>query len=405
MRKNILLEEAQDLLLNHAVEMETEQICLSEALGRILSKDLTAAEAIPPFDRSPYDGYAFRGEDTEHATKEKPVMLEIIEEVPAGYAPQKKVSPGKAVKILTGAPIPEGADAVIKFELTEVKGESVFIFNPMKKGENIIHAGEDVLPGSVIECQGTMVSAPAMGMMAALGINRVPVYRRPRVAIVSTGDELLEVTKPLIPGKIRNSNSFTLLGYIKSIGAEPVLIGIAKDKAEEVASLIEKGLEKADMVITTGGVSVGDYDVVGKSIDLIGAETLYWKIDIKPGSPTLAAVKDGKVILGLSGNPGAAMVVFQLLAFPYIKKMAGRADYLTPKLEVTMKKDFHKSSPKRRFLRGRLVYESGVTYMDLKGDQENGILSSLIGSNLLAEIPAGSGPVKSGEKLRAYLIG
>lgn len=294
---------------------------------------------------------------------------------------------------------------MIKYELTEVKGDAVFIFHHLQAGENIVHAGEDILPDTVIGYKGTVISPPAMGMMAALGINDIPVYKRPRIAIVSTGDELLKVTKQLTPGKIRNSNSFTLLGYIKSIGAEPVVIGIAKDKAEDIASLIKKGLEKAEMVITTGGVSVGDYDVVGNSVDLIGAKTLYWKIDIKPGSPTLAAVKDGKVILGLSGNPAAAMVVFQLLGFPYIKKMAGRADYLNPKLEVTLKKDFHKSSPKRRFLRGRLVYDSGITYMDLKGDQENGILSSLNGSNLLAEIPAGSGSIKSGEKLMAYLIG
>lgn len=404
MKKNISLEEAQFSLLEKCPQMGEEYVNLTDALGRILSMDVKAQESIPPFDRSPYDGYAFRAEDTEKATGENPVIFEVIEEVPAGYAPKYKVSQGQAVKILTGAPIPEGANAVIKYEATESKGNLVSIFHSIKTGENVIYAGEDVKSGETIAYKGTVITPPIMGLLAAIGINNIPVYQRPKIAIVSTGDELLDAIEPLTPGKIRNSNSYTLHGYIESIGAKPLIIGIAKDKAEEVASFIKEGLEKADMVITTGGVSVGDYDVVGRSVDLIGAETLYWKIDIKPGSPTLVAVKDGKLILGLSGNPAAAMIVFQLLCFPYIKKMAGWVDYQSPKLEVVLKKDFRKSSPTRRYLRGKLIYEEGIPVLDNTGEQANGILSSLIGSNLLAEVPAGSGPLKSGTKLTAFII-
>jgi len=404
MRKNISLEEAHGILLNYCPQIEEEKINLVDSLGRVLKRELRAEEFIPPFDRSPYDGYALRAEDTESAARDNPAILEVIEEVPAGHMPKYKVSQGKAVKILTGAPIPEGADTVIRYEETDLKGNLVSIFHPMKAGKNVIPKGEDVAAGDIIAYQGTVITPPVMGLMASLGMKEISVFQRPRIAIVSTGDELLDVSEPLIPGKIRNSNSYTLYGYIKSIGAEPEIIGIAKDKAEDVAALIKEGLKKAHMVITTGGVSVGDYDVVGKSLDLIEAETLYWKIDIKPGSPTLAAVKDGKIILGLSGNPAAAMIIFQLLGFPYIKKLAGRADYLNPRLEVVMRKDFRKASPKRRFLRGKLVYEAGMTCFDNTGDQDNGILNSLIGSNILAEVPAGSGPVKSGEKLTAYLI-
>jgi len=179
---------------------------------------------------------------------------------------------------------------------------------------------------------------------------------------------------------------------------------MVKDRKEQVAAKIEQGLAKADMVITTGGVSVGDYDVVKEALELLGAEILYWKIDIKPGSATLAAHKDGKLIIGLSGNPAAAMVIFQLLVLPVIKKMAGRATYANEKIEVILKKDFRKESPRRRFLRGMLVLENGFTYMQTIGGQGNGVLSSMVGCNLLAEIPAGSGPVKSGEKLTAYLV-
>lgn len=404
MKKNIPLEEAQGLLLDNCLQIEEEHVSLIDALGRVLSAVVIARENIPPFDRSPYDGYAFRSEDTKKATKETPVLLEVIEEVPAGYAAKNKVVSGTAIKILTGAPIPEGADAVTMYEATDLRGNLVAIYTPAKYGENVIRCGEDVREGAVIAPQGTPITPPLLGLLAAQGVTVIPVYKRPRIAVINTGDELLDVSEPLVPGKIRNSNSYALMGYIQLIGAEPVMIGTAKDQKEAVASLIEMGLEQADMVITTGGVSVGDYDVVRSSVELIGAEILYWRIDMKPGSPTLAAVKDGKVILGLSGNPAAAMIVFQILGFPYIRKMAGKKDYLHQKLEVVLQKAFPKSSPKRRFLRGRLAYDGGVTVMDNTGGQDNGVLSSLIGSDLLVEIPAGSGPVQSGQKLTAYLI-
>jgi len=241
-------------------------------------------------------------------------------------------------------------------------------------------------------------------LLAALGLTEIVVFKRPRIAIISTGNELLDVSEPLLPGKIRNSNSYTLQGYLQTCGLEPVVIGIARDKKEEVAAKVEEGLAKADMVITTGGVSVGDYDVVKDALEMLGAEILYWQIDIKPGSATLAAQKDGKLIIGLSGNPAAAMVVLQLLVLPIIKKMAGRSAYANKKIEVILKEDFRKASPRRRFLRGTLVFENGLTYMRTTGGQGNAVLSSLIGCNLLAEIPAGSGPIQRGEKLTAYLV-
>lgn len=404
MKNNIALEEAQELLLVRATLVGKKNLSLSDCLTRILSEDIIARENIPPFARSPYDGYALKAEDTLQARKNSPVRLEIIEEVAAGYAPTKEIGSGKATKILTGAPIPKGADCVVKFEETKFSDNQVSIFSPLKAGENIVPAGEDVTEGETVAAKGTVITPPIMGLMASLGISVVSVFKRPRVAIISTGDELVDIYEPLTPGKIRNSNCYTLIGYIRSIGAEALVIGAARDKKEEVAALIEEGLERADMVITTGGVSVGDYDVVKEAVNQIGAEILYWKIEIKPGSPTLAAVKNGKVIMGLSGNPAAAMVIFQLLGIPFIKKMAGRKEYLFEKVDVVLKKDFKKPSPRRRFLRGRLVLEDGQTLMESTGDQGNGVLRSMIGCNALAEIPEGSGPVKAGEKLKAYLI-
>lgn len=404
MRANISLEEAQSLLFDHCPLMQRKNLGLRDTLGRVLGKDVKAGESIPPFARSAYDGYAFRAEDSNNATGANPITLEVLEEVPAGHVAKNKVVAGKAIKILTGAPIPAGANAVIKYEETELRDNLVAIFHPLQAGDNVIPAGEDVAQGEIIAAAGTVITPPLLGLMAALGIIVVPVYKLPRIALVSTGDELLDIHEPLLPGKIRNSNCYTLQAYLRSVGAKPVVIGTARDKAPEVASLLEQGLQTADMVITTGGVSVGDYDVVRKAVELIGAETLYWKIDIKPGSPTLAAVKDGKVILGLSGNPAAAMVIFQLLAIPYIKKMAGRVNYLNQQLEVVLRNGFRKASPIRRFLRGRLVFQDGLTCIDTTGKQANGVLRSLIGCDVLAEIPGGSGPVPAGEKLQAYLL-
>lgn len=404
MENNITLEEAQGLVFNHCSLMGSERVNLKESFGRVLFEDLIAQENIPPFDRSPYDGYAFRAQDTENASPEDPVTLSVIDEVPAGYICACKVESGTAVKILTGAPIPEGADAVIKFEETVILENRVTITAPYKSGENIVPAGEDVKRGTLIASKGTAITSPIMGLIAAIGLEDITVYKIPKIAIISTGDELVDISEKLIPGKIRNTNCYTLFGFIQSIGAIPLIIGTAKDQKEAIAALIEQGLEKADMILTTGGVSVGDYDMVSRAMEFIGANVLYKKIEIKPGSATVAAVKERKIILGLSGNPSAALTNFHLVAVPFIKKMAGRTNYLNEKIEVTLKRDFKKESPRRRFLRGRLVFEEGMSMMESTGGQGNGVLSSMIGCNILTEVPEGSGPIKSGEKLAAYLI-
>ncbi|RJE48857.1 MULTISPECIES: gephyrin-like molybdotransferase Glp [unclassified Dehalobacter] len=404
MQKNISLEEAQNLIFDYCPLAEKENSHLADTLVRVLAEDIVARENIPPFPRSPYDGFVFKAEDTVGASEANPVTFEVIEEVPAGYTAQNAVSKGQAIKILTGAPIPEGADAVVKFEEVEVQGSKISVSKAFKHGEDIVPEGEDIAVGDLIAAEGTVVTAPLMGLMASLGIAEVPVYKRPKIAIISTGDELRDVTEPLAPGKIRNSNSYTLQGYLRLLGVEPVVMGICKDKKEEVAALVEKAWKQADLVLTTGGVSVGDYDVIRHAADYLGAEILFWKIEIKPGSPCLAAVKDGKMLIGLSGNPAAAMVTFQLMAVPYIKKMAGRKDYYYRKIEVILKKDFRKPSPRRRFLRGRMLYENGMVIMESTGEQGNGVLRSMLGCDILAEIPEKSGPVKAGEKLIAYII-
>lgn len=404
MKINVSSEEALQLLIANCTSVGTEKAELTATLGRVLAEDIYAGENIPQFDRSPLDGYAFRAQDTVCASRENPTILEVIEKVQAGYKPNKTVTAGKTIKVMTGAPIPEGADAVIKYEQTEENGQTVSIFEKFRSGQNIVHAGEDVLQGQIIARRGSFINPPLIGLLAALGISEATVFRKPKIAIISTGDELQDLGEELAEGKIRNSNTYSLAAYIDELGAEPIIIGTAADKTDEIVPLISRGLEQADMLITTGGVSVGDYDVVQEAVLLAGAEVLFWKIDMKPGSPTLAASKEGKLILSLSGNPAAGMVVFQLLGSPYIKKLAGRAVYSWQQIDVLLKEAYRKSSPRKRYVRGRLVFDDGMAFMELTGGQGNDVLSSMVLCNLLVEIPAGSGPVKAGERLKALYL-
>ncbi len=404
MQKNITLEEAQSQLLELVKTMGDEKVGIDDALSRVLFTDIRALENIPPFARSAFDGYAFRAKDIQSATENKPVELKVLEEIPAGYAPSKKVIPGTAIKVMTGAPIPEGADAVSKYELIERDGEIIKIDFSCNSGANIIPPGEDIKAGQKIIAGGTQITPPIIGILASLGIEKIPVYKEPTIAIISTGDELIEINEPLRPAKIRNSNRYSLQAYIKDLGGQPIAVGTAKDRPEEVQAYIEKALARADMVITTGGASVGDYDVLEDALGLMGADILFHGIDIKPGSPTLAAKMGDKLILCLSGNPASAMVVFQLLGTPLIKKMTGALNYLPDEIEGVLMDNFQKKSPKRRLLRGALFIDKGQISIKLTGIQKNTALSSMIGCNIIADVPAGSEALKKGQVLKAYLV-
>lgn len=404
MRRNISLEEAQSLLLEHCPRTPKTYIDLCDALDRILFEDIIAQENIPPFNRSRYDGYAFRAQDTQNATSDTPATFKVVAEIPAGHFSPYRLKTGEAVKILTGAQIPEGADAVIPKEEVTINENLISIFRSYHSGDNIVPAGADITQGEIIAPQGTVITPPLMGLLAALGISKVPVFQRPKIAIICVGDELLDISRPPTPGKIRNSNCITLQGYVKSIGAVPIVIGTAQDRAEEVAPLIEQALIEADMILTSGGTMDGDYDVIEDAIKLVGAEILYWRIENKPGS-ALTAIKNGKVIMCLSGSPNAAMLNFLLLGIPYIKKMAGRFNYLNPQIQVQLKENYLKTSTRKGFIKGTLCYENGMTYLEATECQDKALIRSLIGCDTLAEVPQNSGPLPSGTKLNAFLIG
>ena len=274
MDRTIDFDTARDMLLGYVSPVTTEHVPLLESAGRILADDLCALENVPPFDRSPYDGYALCAADTACASEEHPVTLRILEEVPAGAVPTRPVASMTATKILTGAPIPEGADTVIPYELTKFTEETVTIFAPQKSGSNIVRTGEDICRGQLLAGSGTVIDTGLMGTLASQGVTNPRVFCRPLVGIISTGNEVVEVGEPLASGKIRNSNRYTLAAALAAIGCEPFYLGIAGDSPEEIADRITEGLKQCDALLLTGGVSVGDYDFTPVAMEKAGVKVL-----------------------------------------------------------------------------------------------------------------------------------
>ena len=395
---------ARGILLDAAAAVGAEQTPLSKSGGRVLARDLTAAEPVPPFDRSPYDGYALRASDTVHASKKTPVTLRVLEEIPAGRVPAAAVKEGTAAKVLTGAPIPEGADAVIKYERTVFTDETVTVFCPLAQGENIVRAGEDVRRGDVLAHSGNVIDPGTAGALAAQGVTAPLVYRVPKVGILSTGSELVDAGEVPRPGKIRNSNRHMLEAALTSMGCEPVWLGTAEDSAEKICALIQRGLSECDAVISTGGVSAGDYDLTPDAMEKAGVELLFRGVDMKPGMACACGVRNGKIVCGLSGNPASSMTSFYVVAVPALKKMMGYRSPLPREIQVKLSQDFDKESHSTRFLRGRLELKDGMAWMTLSKNQGKVVLSSMIGCDMMALIPAGSGPISAGTVLRGFFL-
>ena len=393
-------DEARDILLDAVSPTETEQIGLSDSCGRILAEDVTAADNVPPFDRSPYDGYALRSEDTGSC----PVTLRILEEIPAGGVSHIPLTAGTAVKILTGAPIPPGADAVVKFEDTAFTPETVTILAPVRAGDSIVRAGEDVRQGQLLAAVGTVIDPALMGTLAAQGIDMPLVYRRPVIGIVSTGSELLEPGQPLLPGKIRNTNRYSLAAAVENAGCTPLYLGTAGDDTEEIARLLGDGLARCDAVIATGGASVGDYDLTPAAMELAGAELLFRHVRLKPGGACAYGKAGKKLVCVLSGNPSSSMTNFYLLTLPVLKKLTGQAAYLPEYFPVRLAGDFDRKSPLTRALRGQLDLSDGTARLVLTGDQGNTVLSSLIGCDIMALVAAGSGKLPAGTVLKGFRL-
>ncbi|MEM1589022.1 MAG: molybdopterin-binding protein [Candidatus Bathyarchaeia archaeon] len=326
-KKLLTLEEAKQEIRKHfeAKPLGVDEIPLLEAFNRVLAEDVIAEIDIPPFNRSMVDGYAVKAEDTFRADENKPVKLKICGTVNVGEQPKITVERGKAAEIMTGAPIPQGADAVVMAENTVRKDGEVYVYTAVAKDENVMKAGADIKKGETVMEKGRVLGAKEIGALAAVGLARVRVYKVPQVAILSTGAEITEPGKPLEPGKIYDINAYSLSAAVLECGGKPVFLGVFPDDATAIEKALKQALAAADAVITSGGVSVGPKDVVPKTLSLLGKPgVIVCGIATKPGKPTTVAVVDGKPIFALPGHPTSALLIFHLLVRPLIMQMAGR---------------------------------------------------------------------------------
>ena len=409
--EGISVEQAMEQILQYTpVINETEEVELNKAGGRILVQDMVAEFNNPPFDRSPVDGYACKAEDLAGASSEHPVKLKVMEEIDAGQYSERVVESGQAVRIMTGAAIPKGCDCCIFQEDTDYGEETVEIYREVKQWDNYCFAGEDFKKGTTLLKKGTHIGYVEAAVLAGMGATKVPVYRRPKVVLLTTGDEVVEPGNPLPAGKIYNSNMTMLSARMMELGIEPFYMEAVKDNPQVMAEKIKEIAEQADMIITTGGVSVGKKDIMHESVRLIDAERIFWRVNMKPGMPTLFSVYEnasgGKVpVISLSGNPFGVAVTIELLIRPALEKMMQNPAIGLKEVTGVMADDFVKGIKGRRFIRA--YWENGRFHLP-NGLHSNGVLSSMAGCNCLIDTKTmedkESKSLKTGDKVSAVWL-
>jgi molybdopterin molybdotransferase len=414
----ISVEEALEKVLSYVDVLEPETKPILDCLGQVLAEDIYSTIDIPPLDNSAMDGYALRAEDTRGASEASPRYLVVIGEVAAGSLPTTKLKPGTAIRIMTGAPLPDGADTVVRFEDTdEVKRKSsggdlsqIGILCQVKKGLNVRCRGEDIAKGDLILRKGTVLRPQEIGVLASLGRPKALVIRRPVVAILATGDELIAVDQTLAPGKIYDSNTYTIAAGVSRYGGVPKILGIGRDSVQALTEKIEEGLD-ADMLITSGGVSRGDYDIV-KDVLAEHGQIGFWTVCMKPGKPLAFGVikkmrggKEKKVPhLGLPGNPVSSMVTFEQFARPAILKMMGKQSLAKPTIRAIIDDDVENSDGRRLFVRVAITKRGGQYHASITGPQGSGILTSMAKADGLAVIPESSKGVKAGDMVEVQML-
>jgi molybdopterin molybdotransferase len=399
----IPLEEARARILATVEALPPADVPLGEALGLVTTTPLTAAEPVPPFANTAMDGYAVRAADTEGAKPGAPVRLVVVDELPAGRAPSVPVGPGQAIRIMTGAPVPEGADAIVMVEHTRGDGDGVLIERAAGPGDHVRPAGGDLAAGAVVVPPGTVLTPAHLGVVASLGYAAVPVVRRPRVAVLSTGDELVAPGEPLAPGRIRDSNRPMLLALVAQAGCVPVDLGIARDDEGMITERLERAVSTCDALVTSGGVSVGDYDMVKAVLDRMG-ELSWWQVAIKPAKPLAFGLVGGRPVFGLPGNPVSSHVSFELFARPALLQMMGHQRRFRPVAEAVAEDAMgRRPDGKLHFDRVRVRREDGRLVAGRTGVQASNVLSAMAAANALAMLPDGTG-VAAGERVEVMLL-
>lgn len=397
---SIELEKAIGAIESKVLKLDAEERMVLDALGMILAEDILAKIDQPPFHRSPLDGYAIRSQDIVGASEKTPVWLTVVDTLYAGDCSNRIIGPGEALGIMTGSMLPEGCDCVIRQEDTRPEGRKVAIFQELKPFQNYCYQGEDFKQGETLLTAGMQLDAVALAVCASNGLERISVVRKPRVSIVSTGDELVKPGVPLDSGKIYDANFAYLFTRLKEFGAmipHAVTVG---DQSQNIHDCIKQAAAVSDLVITTGGVSVGEKDLIPSVMDQLGAECIFHRVAIKPGTPAMFSLFEKVPVLSLSGNPFACMSTFELLARPILSKLSENQDLMLTRASATLASPIQKASPVRRFVRGKFKDHC----VELAKGNSSGQLRSMIGCNCLIDIPAGSDPLEPGTMVSVLLL-
>jgi len=398
------VEEALERILAYVHRLQPESVPILDALDRVLAEDVLADSDVPPLDNSAMDGYAVRAEDVGGASQEQPARLRVVGELPAGQMAEQAVGAGEALRIMTGAPIPQGADTVVRFEDTRSDDGWVEVLVPMKRGRNVRYAGEDVRQGSVVLHAGSVVRPQEVGMLANVGRTVAQVIRMPKVVILATGDEVVPIDAQPGAGKIRNINSYSNAAQVRRFGGVPLMLGIARDQSTELGGKIREGLNAgADLFVTSGGVSAGDFDLVKKVLAAEGQIDFWW-VNMKPGRPMAFGTIGGIPLLALPGNPVAAMLSLELFGRPAIRKMLGYADWEWPAVTARLRDAVARKDNRRHYLRVYLRQGADGLEAVLTGDQGSGILTSMVQADGLAVIPEDCDYLPAGSSVQVLLL-
>ena len=393
----VSVEDALEAILSHTPVLDPEEVDIDHALGRVLAETVIASDDMPPFDASAVDGYAVIAADGAQPRR-------VLSEITAGRADELVVEPGTAMRIMTGAPVPAGADAVVMVEQTTESDGVVTLESVPRPGDSVHRRGQDVFIGQDVLSPGTVLGAAEIGLLATVGRTRVRVYRRPVVAVLSTGDELIEPDQTLRPGSIRDSNRYALLASVREAGGEPISLGRVRDDEAEQEALIRAGLRRADVVLTSGGVSVGSRDLIKPILRRIG--TIHFgRISFKPGKPTTFATVDGKLVFGLPGFPVSSLVSFEVFVRPSLRKMQGHQRVQRPMIRVGLEHPINPSPDRVEFQRAIVRWHDGRLVARSTGSQRSSRLLSLAGANALLRIAPGTEPIPAGGQTDALLVG
>jgi len=406
MREGLEVSEAQQAILERTCVLEPETVASREALGRVLAHPVESARMLPPADCSAMDGYAVRAADLKGATRDAPVELAVAYEVAAGHQAERALARGEAARIFTGAPVPPGADSVVRQEDTEAAGDRVRIWIDPPLRDHVRDAGEDVRVGDVVLARGHVIRAPEIGLLASLGRAVVAVRQRPRVAILSGGDELVEPDGDVAGGRIVSSNSYTLAAQCLEAGAEPVYLGIARDQPEELERYLHAGA-RADCIVTSAGVSVGDHDYVRPVLEKLGCTLHFWGVKMKPGFPLAFGSFEGErgpLVFGLPGNPVSASVTFEQFVRPALRKMTGHRAVFRTTIAARLGHDLKKKAGRLHFVRVQLQREGDGWVASSTGNQSSGVLRSLTQAQGLLVFPADATELRAGERATVQLI-